>query len=678
MAIPGEKRFIFLLILLVLVSHTYCQKLPDNDDPELPSNSTISINELMQSNVDCITDDLNEFPDSWVELYNAGSETIKLDNYSIGISDNLAESYNLSPFTIEPNGFIIIYCDKESKGMHTNFRIESGEGELFLFKEGQVVDFVSYKKQPSPNIAYGRKIEGSEEWGYQLVPTPGAINGNQIANGILQDPVFSSKGAILTGGTSLSIDLPSNTPEGTIIRYTNDGSEPSNNSILYDAPISINETSVIRAKLFCDGYISPRSVTRSFINLQREQRLPVVSMVTNNEFIYSDNIGIYSNNHYRADSSNFKYNWRRPVNIELFDKDGNVVINQLCETRIHGGGSRQYPLKSMVCYANKRFGTKRFKYEFFPSVRPGVKEQKSFILRNSGSDFVYLYMRDAIIQGWAQKYLRLDTQAYQPVVFYLNGEYMGLMYLMERSTEDNIETNYGIEDFDMIENWMELKNGDWNNFNAFRSFYEQEGHTFEEWKEWMDVDEFCDYMIMQLFFANRDFPNNNIVMWRPRAAGGKWRWLVKDMDFGLGLETNYDFDIFRWFYGDETAPNEPFRRLPDKAYTVLFRNLMKNDTFRKMFIERSEQYVSSFMNSDGVHQIWDALWKEIGEEYLIHRNKYENWGWTWRSYDWVWNGVEEWISKRPSYYLKHMNDFYEISSGVSSTLASEDDYTITD
>jgi len=45
MAIPGEKRFIFLLILLVLVSHTYCQKLPDNDDPELPSNSTISINE---------------------------------------------------------------------------------------------------------------------------------------------------------------------------------------------------------------------------------------------------------------------------------------------------------------------------------------------------------------------------------------------------------------------------------------------------------------------------------------------------------------------------------------------------------------------------------------------------------------------------------------------------------
>ena len=28
------------------------------------------INELMQSNIDCVMDDINEFPDSWVELYN--------------------------------------------------------------------------------------------------------------------------------------------------------------------------------------------------------------------------------------------------------------------------------------------------------------------------------------------------------------------------------------------------------------------------------------------------------------------------------------------------------------------------------------------------------------------------------------------------------------------------------
>ena len=42
----------------------------------LESYSQLIINEIMQSNVDCITDDLNEFPDSWVELYNSSKSII--------------------------------------------------------------------------------------------------------------------------------------------------------------------------------------------------------------------------------------------------------------------------------------------------------------------------------------------------------------------------------------------------------------------------------------------------------------------------------------------------------------------------------------------------------------------------------------------------------------------------
>jgi hypothetical protein len=34
------------------------------------SHAQLVINEMMQSNVDCVMDDANEFPDSWVELYN--------------------------------------------------------------------------------------------------------------------------------------------------------------------------------------------------------------------------------------------------------------------------------------------------------------------------------------------------------------------------------------------------------------------------------------------------------------------------------------------------------------------------------------------------------------------------------------------------------------------------------
>ena len=41
------------------------------------------INELMQSNIDCIMDDLNDFPDSWVELYNTSSTGVNLSNYKL-------------------------------------------------------------------------------------------------------------------------------------------------------------------------------------------------------------------------------------------------------------------------------------------------------------------------------------------------------------------------------------------------------------------------------------------------------------------------------------------------------------------------------------------------------------------------------------------------------------------
>ena len=51
------------------------------------------INEIMQSNIDCIMDDINEFPDSWVELYNAGTQPVNLGDYSLGVKDKASKAY---------------------------------------------------------------------------------------------------------------------------------------------------------------------------------------------------------------------------------------------------------------------------------------------------------------------------------------------------------------------------------------------------------------------------------------------------------------------------------------------------------------------------------------------------------------------------------------------------------
>ena len=50
----------------------------------ISANAQLVINELMQSNVVCTMDDIKEFPDSWVELYNSGTTTVNLKDYKIG------------------------------------------------------------------------------------------------------------------------------------------------------------------------------------------------------------------------------------------------------------------------------------------------------------------------------------------------------------------------------------------------------------------------------------------------------------------------------------------------------------------------------------------------------------------------------------------------------------------
>ena len=419
------------------------------------------------------------------------------------------------------------------------------------------------KKQPAPNIAYGRKTDGADTWGYQLTPTPGAANCGQTTKDILGEPVFSQTGSVIKQGQSiqLKITLPEGSPAGTVIRYTVNGTEPTATSTTIEAgsTLTIKSNRVIRAKLFCDGYLSPRSTVHSYIFFptSRELTLPVISIVTDNKYLNDQQIGIFYKNTSKADddrTQNYFQDWRRPINFEYFEGAGSKsLLNQLCETRVQGGATRTNPLKSLAIYAHKRFGTKRFEYEFFPDQRPGATEFKSLVLRNSGNDFDYLYQRDGIMQRAMGEHTDLDWQAWRPAIIYINGTYKGILNIRERSNEDNIYTHYdGLEDLDLIENWTELKEGDWDNYEQFKAFYAEHGHTLQEYAKWMDWEEFFNLMILNLYYNNQDFPGNNIVMWRPKAKGGKWRWIAKDTDFGLGLyDTKASYNTIEWIYNPD-------------------------------------------------------------------------------------------------------------------------------
>ena len=642
------------------------------------------INEIMQSNIDCIMDDLNEFPDSWVELYNSGDTPVNLADYKIGSKKSASKAWQLPNKTVNAHDYVVIFCDKEENGLHTSFRLESDDaGSVYLFKGDETVGKEDYVAMPAPNIAYGRKTDGGDEWGYQATPTPGATNCGTIYTDVLGSPVFSAEGKVYTTNKNirLTISVPEDAPEGTVIRYTTDGSEPTATSTLYSSAIMINSNRVIRAKLFCDGYLSPISTTQSYIFLGRDFTLPVISIVTDDRYLNDAAIGIIANNPNKEN----KHDWRRPINFEYFDNAGTEsALNQLCETRVAGGQSREHALKTLVVYANKRFGTKRLEYEFFPEQKPGITEFKSLMLRNAGNDFGGLYMRDAIIQRVMGQNADLDWQAWQPTVVFINGEYKGMLNIRERSNDDNIFSNYknnkgkGLEDIDMVEISQEnsqmveeLKVGTWDNYNAFKAFFHESGHSMAEYASLMDCNEFINIMAMNLYYGNLDFPGNNLVVWRPIADDGKWRWIAKDTDFGLGLYGRpADYNTIEWINNPNYDSGNAWANTSEA--TMLFRNLMADPDFSREFIDRCAIYMGDFLNESGTREIWDPMADLVKPELIQHRNHYKDpWNWWSQPEQDIQNEINNarnWLSQRTNNFYTHLKNYYNLGTLTNMTV----------
>lgn len=663
------------------------------------------INEIMQSNVDCLMEN-NQYPDSWVELYNAGNNTEKLSEYKLGQTDKASEASKLynanndwgwgwgwgwggsSDKEIKPGERIMIFCDGENSNQHTTFNLETGKGcTLFLFKSDKVVDQLpeEMKKQPSPNIAFGRKSDGNKEWGYMLKATPNAANSGGVVGHkqILPDPIFSVPGKVFQEGEVLhvSLTMPVDSIEDVSIRYTMDGSEPTESSKLYTGEWTLTKSTVVRAKAFCKGWLSPRSVTQSYICMNRDVTLPVFSLTTDKKHFYDNSTGILAS----GNVTDKNKEWRRPVNVEFFDNDvclDSSVINQMCETRVSGNWTRRFPLRTLAVYAKKRFGTKHFKYEFFPELRPGSANFKSVLLRNSGNDFPYLYSRDAIMQAQIAKHCDVDWQAGRPAIIFINGEYKGMVNIRERSNDDGIFSNYdGLEEIDMVENWNELKAGNqqhWNDFNNFKN----STHTYDQWSKQLDVEEFMNVMIANIVHCNLDFPGNNICFWRPSADGGRWRVQMKDIDYCLGIydrttNTNtsdimygdvykipVNYDYISWLYNP--SKDSHYNWGNGSNSTALFRNLMSNTQIKNDFLDRLAVYMGDFLS---YQQTWEDTWepwsKAIEEEIKYHRELY---GLKANGYQTELEKAKTWLQKRIPYVYQHEQSYYKLGAVTPLTI----------
>ena len=614
--------------------------------------SSLLINEIMQSNVDGLVAD-SDFPDSWVELYNPTSSVLSLQNYRLGTTDDAGTAYRLSG-SIPAHGYALVYCDKVSKGMHTDFNLDCDDpGRLYLFDSNQqVVDRIDYPRMLAPGVGYGRTDDGGSTWQYVRNATPGASNaGGRYADQLLPDPLFSLDGQLMTSAAQLQITLPSvSLPADVRIYYTLDGSEPTSKSpSATQVTLDLKRNTTVRAKLISQSALSPRSVTHSYLFADAvDDPYRIVSIVTSNDYLYDGKFGIISN---------YEQKWRRPINIEVFDpRSGRSTLNQLCETAVAGHGSRTMPQKSLKCYAKKRFGKKQFNAMLW-SEKPRVTHCKSFVLRSGGNRSKETRINDAIVQrlfGWHVP--NLDYQAYTPVIVYINGQYKGFYEMRERSDEDFVEANYpGIGDVDVEGAYSYYANRLEGPFREFRDLYSLQSTTFADLAPLMDVDNFLKALIAEIYAFNFDYPNNNIAMWRPLKEGGRWRWILKDLDaMGVGKpQENLFSRMFDYGYGEMSAEGEYVDgQVSTLTGNTLYRKMISLPEFRRMFIDHYAVYLGDFLRGDYVSEFSSNMFDEI-EPQIPSSN--EVYGYKMSSWDFYRSLYNDFVSRRPEFEYANLS-----------------------
>jgi hypothetical protein len=201
-------------------------------------------------------------------------------------------------------------------------------------------------------------------------------------------------------------------------------------------------------------------------------------------------------------SANFWQDWERPCHFEMIESSGEQEISVDAGVKIFGNWSRANAQKSMAIHCRKSYGSDMIKYKLFED-RP-FDEFKNIVIRNSGNDWNQSMFRDGLMTSLTIG-LNFDQMAFRPSIFFLNGEYWGILNIREKIDEHFIASNNGVNSDDVImgENENTALNGtnaDWVKLNSFigsKSLTVQA--NYDQVASQIDIASFTDYLHRRFF-----------------------------------------------------------------------------------------------------------------------------------------------------------------------------------
>jgi len=575
------------------------------------------INEFMASNSKCCMDPQDEY-DDWIEIYNMGTSAINVSG--MYLTDNLSaprkwriQSNSRGGTTIPPGGYLVVWADDDTAdaGLHANFKLSADGEEIALFDiDGStLIDIVAFGEQTT-DISYGRYPDAADNVRFLAAPTPAAENSGAYL-GEVAAPKFSHKRGFYT--TPFSVTLATET-KNAVIYYTLDGSEP-------------YQVSVRGGHSGTNTYIMNAS--------EAIMSLPAISLVGDKGKTFYEPDGVMaivggsygSDGKWVSSGANSHNNpmhrgmaYERPVSFELINPPrrggarsrpvDNSSFQIDCGLRVHGSeymrpryhrsdglwsGNSKFSLR---LYFRGRYSESWLEYPLFPFE---VERFKSIVLRGGHNDRVNPFIKDELLRRLHMDMGHVASGGTMANLF-INGEYKGYFNPCEhikdafcqqwyKSDKDwDVMTMNGIRDGDAVA-WNEL-------LNYARSNNLSNDTHYQYVSKRLDIPAFADYLILQLWSGNWDWPQNNWSAASERSDEGMWRFFIWDAEGGMytdRLNTVY-FDRLNtqtnangYFYRALKVNNNFKQIFADRIYKHFYNNgALTEANIRERFLELRE------------------------------------------------------------------------------------------
>ena len=450
-------------------------------------------------------------------------------------------------------------------------------------------------------------------------------------------PQFSHPTGYYDDDFLLKITAP---PEATVF-FTLDGSIPlTTTSTIYTEPILVSGatavTPVRALTLLPDGQVSPVMTATYIVGVESD--LPLLSLVVNPDDLFNPTTGLYTNPLNRGEE------WERKTVVTYIDKNRRDGFQIPAGLRVSGNASRTDDKKAWRVYFREEYGQNRLTYPLFED---GFNSFKRLVIHSGAQDAsnpAGTLLRAHLLSDLAEEIGLVASQT-QPVLLFINGQSEGIYLLRNRIDDRFLADKYGIQTLpeeEMIGRWQNLLE-----FANTHDLNDPDNYAYVTTQ--LDINNFIDYLILQIYAANTDWIATNMRAFQPNGHGGHIQWIIWDMDwgFGLGFQTGPEFDMMTWFVTNERPGFENNARF--------IQQLWQNPDFQRAFLIRADELLASTLAGEKVAKQIDALAAELRPEihHEIGRWSYEK--------DWEANVglMREFALQRPSYLRQHFTDYFD-------------------